>query len=197
MKRFFQNFPTLYYPYGDNYKLATDILRRVDFTSSTKAKNSGLVDYRLRDGDTPDNVAARFYGSPHLHWIILIINEITNPYYGWPLKSQDFDAYVTRKYGAGFENNPHHVEILNTGIQVDAWDPLYLETGELLLIEGGMYDGQALLMFDAPEYPNEQLTMISNYQYEFAVNEQKRNIKLLRPEFVNQAAAQLEINLKK
>ena len=178
--KYFTNFPLLYYPHGDDYKLAVDILRRANFTKLSKAKKAALLDYTVRDGDTPDNIAARFYGSPHLHWIVLMVNDIMNPYYDWPLKAEDFDEYVTRKYGEGFRNQPHHIEILNTGIQVDASDPLYTEDGYMLLIEGGLYDGQSLLVFEDSTVSDEELAIITNYQYEFALNQQKRKIKLLR-----------------
>ena len=196
MNRFFQSFPTLYYPYGDDYKLATDILRRVNFSKKTKRANAAAIDYTLKDTDTPDNVAARFYGSPHLHWVVLLFNDILNPYYDWPQTAENLDALIDRKYGQGMRDNPHHVEILGTGIQVDAYDPLYTQDGYVLQIQGGTYDGLALLAYTSPLYQDEILTVITNYQYEFAENQKKKQIKLLRPEFVNQAVAQLQTTLR-
>ena len=44
-----------------------------------------------------------------LHWVILLSNDIINPYYEWPLSDYAFQQFVTDKY-----DNPgaiHHYEV--------------------------------------------------------------------------------------
>lgn len=190
--KYFEKFPLLYYPYDNdqNFKLATDILRRVKFTQKTKRSRQGTIPYTIQDGDTPENVAARFYGASNLHWVVLLINDMVNPYYDWPLSVRNLEKFITRKYGEGFENDTKHVQLLNSGIIVDIPDALLLENGEPLLIDEGPLSGEQLLIFDGQEF-NEPLALITNRQFEIQKNEERREIVLLRPQFVNQAIAQL------
>jgi hypothetical protein len=95
---------------GDrNKKLVKDILRRVRINQKIKDSIALMEPYDIQDGERPEHVSFKFYGSPVYHWVILLVNEITDPYYGWPLSQRDFQSYVSDKYA-----NPdavHHYEI--------------------------------------------------------------------------------------
>jgi hypothetical protein len=57
-----------------------------------------FIEYQIKDGDTPEIVADKMYGDSELHWIILIFNEITNPYYDWALSQRKLEGYAFNKY---------------------------------------------------------------------------------------------------
>jgi hypothetical protein len=87
---YFNKFPSLNYSFdnGVTTKVAVDILKRIGFKDSIKNETELFTDYEVLDGETPEMVAEKIYGDPSLHWIIIIMNDIVNPYYDWPLSSR-------------------------------------------------------------------------------------------------------------
>lgn len=144
---YFEAFPkiTIY----DKY-LITDITRRMYIQDKFKNKIGIFDEYIVKDGDTPESIAWKFYGNPNYHWVILLMNDIIDPFYDFPLSDNELSKFVTDTYGAGNENSPHHYEL--NGVVVDANTP--------------------------------NAAPISNFEYEYHKNEEKRKIKILKPEFV-------------
>jgi hypothetical protein len=97
---YFNKFPRVNYSFdnGDNTKTAVDIVKRVKFRDYIKENSEMFVEYQLRDGDTPDIVADKVYGDSKLHWVIMLLNDVTNPYYDWALSQQNLEAYAFNKY---------------------------------------------------------------------------------------------------
>ena len=64
--------------------------------------------YDVREGDTPEIIADRFYEDSELHWIILLLNNVTDRYHQCQCHNHSFNPYVNDKY-----TNPsgiHHYE---------------------------------------------------------------------------------------
>lgn len=97
---YFNKFPRVNYSFdnGDSTKTAVDIVKRVKFRDYIKENSEMFVEYQLRDGDTPDIVADKVYGDSKLHWVIMLLNDVTNPYYDWALSQQNLEAYAFNKY---------------------------------------------------------------------------------------------------
>lgn len=97
---YFDKFPRVNYTFdgGLSSKRAVDITKRVGFKSYIKKNSEYFIEYQVRDGDTPEMVANKIYGDPGLHWVILIFNDIINPYYDWPLSQRSLEAYANNKY---------------------------------------------------------------------------------------------------
>ena len=97
---FFSKFPKLIYDIkGDkNRKVVTDVLRRVKVRSKI-AKVANLFDkYDVPDGETPETTAFKHFGSPKYHYVVLMTNNITDRYYGWPLGFSEFEKFIFDKY---------------------------------------------------------------------------------------------------
>jgi len=83
---YFEKFPILTYPSGDGKTInVTDIFSRVVFNKQSVISMSSLEDFQINDGDTPDSVAGKVYNDPTLGWVILLFNDIFNPYFDWSL----------------------------------------------------------------------------------------------------------------
>lgn len=100
---YFSSFPTIEYRnLGANNetlrRFATDILRRVGLSEKTKDQLSVLENYIISEGERPEQVANTLYGNPEYHWIVLLFNDIVNPYYEWPLDNLSMEQYIQRKY---------------------------------------------------------------------------------------------------
>ena len=110
---YFKSFPYTIYSLDNTttVQVITDITNRITLSYEVKS-NLGLFDeYDVKDGETPELVADRFYNNPELHWIVLHYNEIMDPRFDWPLDTNDLNRYVAGKYAN--VNAVHHYEDAN------------------------------------------------------------------------------------
>jgi len=97
---YFSKFPRVNYTFdnGKTNKMAIDIMKRVGFKSTTKANAGMFAEHNVMDGDTPEMLAHKIYGSSELHWVILLFNDIINPDYDWPMSSRKLESFIKKKY---------------------------------------------------------------------------------------------------
>jgi len=110
---YFKSFPYTYYSLDDasTVQVVTNITNRVKLSDEVKT-NLGLFDeYDIKDGETPELVATRFYSNPELHWLILHFNEIIDPRFDWPLDNNNLNRQVVERYTD--VNATHHFEDAN------------------------------------------------------------------------------------
>ena len=138
--------------------------------------------YKIVGDDRPDNVAFEIYDDSSLDWVILLSNNILNIQSEWPLPQTDFDRFVLDKYGDynTLYNGIHHyetIEIKNTqgvtivpaGLQVDSSYSV------------SYYD----FFTDLQVTTGNLATPITNYEYEEKVENDKRNIYILKSRYLN------------
>lgn len=114
---YFKTFPYTYYTLYDdlsNVKLVTNITTRIKINDDVKNNLSVYDEYDIRDEDTPEILADKFYNNPELHWVILLYNDIIDPRFGWPLSSNNLKKYAQGKYSN--INGIHHYEDLDEKI---------------------------------------------------------------------------------
>ena len=163
---FFSLFPKRTYDISGNgnEKLVTDILRRIKIRESIK-DNSALFDkYDVSNGETPEEIAYKIYGSPEYHWVVLLLNDITDRYYGWPLSDYSFEEYVKNKY-----TNPgavHHYEKTQSSGRTTSNGPE--DYSHKIEVNSDAVGAEA----------------VTNYQYELRLQEQKRQIRILAPAYL-------------
>jgi hypothetical protein len=118
MSRYFNYFPKLLYTTNNTTSIVTDLLTRPALIQDILDNTSLYYEYDVQEGDTPEIVASRYYGDAELHWVILIVNQITDPFYDWPMSYQQFVAFINEKYGsqANALELVHHYERINTSI---------------------------------------------------------------------------------
>lgn len=110
---YFKSFPYTYYSLDNatTVQVVTNITNRATLSEETK-NNLGLYDeYDIRDGETPELVADKFYGNPELHWLVLHYNDILDPRFDWPLDTNNLNRYIAGKYND--VNAVHHYEDAN------------------------------------------------------------------------------------
>ncbi len=59
-----------------------------------------LLNYAIKDGESPDTVAFNYYDDPSYAWLVLLSNNIIDPYFEWPLSVYDFQQFIKKKYGS-------------------------------------------------------------------------------------------------
>jgi hypothetical protein len=96
---YFNKFPNTVFQNPDgSVSQVKDILRRVVFTDESYFQDSNYDKYVIRDNETPDMVAQKFYQDPNLHWIIILYNTLIDPFYTFPLSRTSFGSYIDKKY---------------------------------------------------------------------------------------------------
>ena len=136
--------------------------------------------YQIQGDDRPDNVAFDVYGRSTYDWIVLQSNNIINIQTEWPLSQNDFDRYMLEKYGSynTLFNGVHHYETVEIR---NSRGNIIVPSGQQVPSDFSVqyYDDRLEQMVTASE-----VTEVTNYQYEDDIQTNKRNIFLLKSEYV-------------
>lgn len=160
---YFKYFPTTEF----NSQIVKDILRRVVYNSTSE---STMFDYViLKDGDTPELLSFKYYGVSSYHWVIMLINNVIHPFYDWAMTEEELSNFITYKYGEGHEDDIHHYETTSDAAP---------DIPEGTWVDANFY---AALRSE-----------ITNRQYESALNEEKRTVKILKPQYLANIVAELK-----
>ena len=138
--------------------------------------------YQIRGDDRPDNVAFNFYQDSNLDWLVLACNNVINIQSEWPLRQTDFDRYMLEKYGDydTLFNGAHHYETTEikdgNGIVVM---PAGLRTDSTFAFS--YTDSRSDTLFNLSNIAK----AVTNYEYESQIEDDKRNIFLLKSRYLN------------
>ena len=160
---------------NQQYKLLPNILRRVKLRAGIRAGSFLFDNYDVVDGERPEDVAFKIYGDAELHWVILMTNNVTDRYYQWPLSQPQFQEHITDKYGAGNEDAVHHYEKTQDSGPTSSRDFSHL-------VECNEGD--------------EGFGIISNRDYEYRLQDEYRQIRLLDPKFIGTFVEEFENLIK-
>jgi hypothetical protein len=107
---YFQNFPYTYYSLneGANVKVITNITLRAQVSDQIKANFVLFDEYDVKDGETPEIVADKFYNNSLYHWIILHVNDIIDPRFDWVMTTNNLVKFCEDKYTNIY--GTHHYE---------------------------------------------------------------------------------------
>ena len=149
---------------------------------------SYFTKYSITGNDRPDNVAFEIYQDSTLDWLVLMANNIVNIQNEWPISNTDFDELMLDRYGSydTLFNGIHHYETIEVK---DARDVKIVNAG--LKVESDY----SVTFFDERAGGMRTVTPtipVTNYQYEQKVNEDKRNIYLLQPRYLQVVRDDLE-----
>ena len=172
---YFSKFPLTTYDIKGNdiRKLLPDILRRVKLRSVIKSGGMLFDKYDVKEGEKPEDIAFKWFGDPELHWVILMTNNVTDRYYGWPMNQVQFAEYITDKYGDNVDA-VHHYEITKDSGRTTSNGP----SDYSYLVEVNSDTANAI--------------SISNRQYEEREQDKKRQIQLLNKSFLGDFIAEFD-----
>ena len=166
--QYFKEFPIIKYNLSgknDNTKEVTDIWRMVKVRSKIMNNLSLFDKFDVPEGDSPETVAYKVYGSTDYFWVVCLMNDIVNRFYDWPLGEYVFQQYCKDKYDNA--DGIHHYErVQDSGPQ----------KGE------GPADYSHLLECNSTDAGAQS---VSNIAHERRIQDKKRQIKLLQPNYLN------------
>ncbi len=184
MSNYFNIFPKIDYDISKSgiTKNVVDLTVRYAIKTKIKNRSATYYNYIIKDGERPDTLANRFYDDSKLDWVVLMVNDIVDPLYDWPLNYQNFRNYLTKKYGSISEaqQGVHHYEQIVRAAGYDAvGDPL-----SEIIVEVDLETYTSLVATDRK--------VVTNYNYEHKLNEDKREILVLDKYFLNKVISEVE-----
>ena len=173
---FFSNFPVIEVDiFEDGTKTSfVEITRKVRFYDLVKRYNVTFDYYDVQSGQTPELLANAFYNDPKLHWVLLLANNVVDYYHDWPMSNATFDRNIQELY-----DNPdavHHYEVKQTSG----------DTTKIIEIPN-----------DSANTIPEDAVIITNYEYQQKAEDNKRQIRVIKPEFIPQIKREIRQLLRK
>ena len=183
---YFRELPNLLYPSflpektsSLNYTLVKNLFRRVKIRDDLYKNFVVFQKYEIPEGARPDIVAENLYGTPNLDWVVLVVSGIINVRNEWPLSNRDLYNYCFEKYGDSLNST----RFFETTEVKDS-------SRRLILPKGKVVDSSFTIPKPGtPTATINPVTGITNFEYETRLNDEKRNIFILRQgylqDFVN------------
>ena len=189
MSQYFRKLPNLNYPSllktresNTDFVQTKNLFRRVKVREDLFANFMQFDKYKIVGDERPDNVAQKVYDNDDLDWVILLSNNIVDLNNEWPLTQFQLNEFLNEKYSPQELVSIHHYEtlelrdnknqlILPAGIVVD-------ENFNLEYLSGGQVKSTNSLVDGRP------VKAVTFFDYENTLNDEKRNINVLKQEFL-------------
>ena len=205
---YFSNLPDILIPSPLPDKVSTGDLVRI----KNIFRGSKLFDYLkdnvtlfnkyvIKDGDRPDTIASKIYGSSRFDYVVILSAGITNINHEWPVQDYQIYEVALNKYGSETKmNEVHHYETY----EIKDSKGRQILPPNIIVDDSFKIDGSAL------RFPTNRFTLISqagnnqlddkneysvltdniarpvtNYEFEINLNEEKRNINILVPGYLS------------
>jgi hypothetical protein len=171
------------FPFSEaDYVVVKNFFRRYTLSEDAFSYATFFKKYSIQDEDRLDTLAERAYGNPFYDWIIVLTNSLVNPIYDWPLSENDLrkqleaeydDPYSTIKYYRTYE------------VTTDDGD---------LALQGGLIVDENFYNTQFKYWDKDQVKTLSGadvsypvtiFEHESEKNEEKREIYLLKPKYVD------------
>jgi hypothetical protein len=204
MATFFNYYPKTFYTSNNDtagLESVTNLITRFKFEEGIKQNSAAFYKYNIQDGDTPEIIADKYYKDVEKHWVVLLFNDIVDPQFDWPLDSREIINYIDKKYTANGAANT----TVQTGIawalsenNVQAYFKIITTTAfdgtekvDRLQVDANTYANIAATTTSYTTQAGESVTVTVTketqtfYDYEINLNESKREIKLLKSDFID------------
>ena len=180
---YFRQLPDLDYPSLTNdrnsvydYQIVKNLFKRAVMRDDIFNDVTSFTKYSVVGDERPDQVANTFYNDSGLDWVILTTNNIVHVRDEWPMGSQDFLTYINAKYTSEELSNIHHYETKtirdSNGTLIQPKGLTVPENHSITFLDNGALRTES------------QLTSFTFLENETRLNDDKRNINILKPEFL-------------
>lgn len=202
---YFSNFPFVGYSLNSASKSGelqwvTDIFRRSAPIADLLKNSTAYYEYVIVEGETPEIIAAREYGSAKYFWVIALINNILDPLLDWPKDYANFVKYINEKYGsvAASSTATSHYTMTET-----KQDSLGNSSTTTFVIDETKYNTLSTMTPVVTTFSDGgtvtttiSRAVVDAYTYELELNDAKRTIHLLNAQYLQQIVTELEGLLK-
>jgi hypothetical protein len=202
MSNYFSNFPKVLYDINRGqgqtvFDQPVNIMVRLGVVAETLNNIFHYYEYVVKETETPEILAENYYGDAELHWLILLTNNIVDPFYDWPLDYRSFINFIENKYGS----------IENAQTTYIKWQRIYKTvdtlTGKInVMVIPITEDDYVDSLLPTDEGSGSIYTIGNNsvtiyeyktrtlaYDVENELNEKRRNIKLIKKDYLSDIQA--------
>lgn len=165
----------------DSYVTVKNLFKRGKIRDDIFSQLNYFEKYKIEGDERPDQVALKFYNDESLDWLVLLSNNIQNIQTEWPLQEDVFNSYIIKKYGS--------VEKLN---EVKYYESVECrDSNGVIIFPAGIKvdENYSITYFDNGVRAERTLTEITkeitNYEYELNLEDQKRNIYILKSQYLS------------
>ena len=188
MSSYFQQVPNFEYANAtkdgkniSDYSEVKNLFKRGKLRDDIFGDLSFFTKYQIIGDERPDNIAYERYGDETLDWVVLLSNNILNIQTEWPMTQQAYYDFLIMKYGSEENlNKTHHhetIEVKNSSNEIIVRAGLTVKSDYSV----DYYDFITGTQITATNIT----TAITNKVYENRIQDAKRNIFLLKPEYLN------------
>ena len=164
-----------------DYIRVKNFFRRATLREDIFQSLTFFTKYSIEGDDRPDNVANKVYDNSDLDWVILLANNITHIPTEWPMAQNDFDRFLLDKYDNydTLYNGVHHHETIEVK-----------DSNEVTIVREGLEVSSDFTQTYYDYYDAEMKTAsnitrpVTNYQYEEKLENKKREIFVLKQEYL-------------
>ena len=173
-----------------DYIRVKNLFKRTKISEEIFSDLTFFSKYQIITDERPDNVAFKVYGDSNLDWMVLLANNIVNVQQEWPLEHTSYYNYLINKYGS--DAALHHYETREIKNSV----------GKVIIPEGlEVASDFSITFFDTglgvqQTVSTEIVTEITNEVYENRINDDKRNINIIKPRFIGLVIEEIEKVMK-
>lgn len=196
---YFKRLPDILYPTLDGTKTSShdftrikNLFKRVYIPEQILKNYAAFENYNIIGNDRPDQVSQKYYDNPSYDWVIYIVNNIQNVRTDWPLSQSELNDFLFKKYTEAELSEIHHYEttevkndkgavILKSGLRVPS---------DFVFKYSETVNGVVQIKTASP------VDAITNYEYELKLNDEKRSIIMIRPEYISLITRELSKQLR-
>lgn len=168
-------------------RIFTNIMARASIIPEVLKNPMVYYNYSIQDSDTPEIVAHKYYGDSYRYWVVLFANKMLDPQWDWPMSGRVFDDYIESKYGQSeAQSTIHHYEKIITQFDYGT----NTETVNKVQIDLLSYNNlvEQTVVATLPTGVVSVTTTkkaVTLYDYEYDLNESKRNINILNAAYID------------
>ena len=196
--RYFDTLPKIVVTQNNVSKLYTNLLARANIIQNLLNDTLLFYTYDIKDSDTPEIIAHKYYNDINRFWIVLFANQILDPQWEWPMTNVVFNQYLLNKYTESQLGEAHHYEKIVTTIDNET------QTTSIKTVEVDYDTYVSIVPFSTTKtFPDRTSVVysistkaVSIYEYENVLNESKRNIKLINSSYATDMETQYQTLVK-
>lgn len=165
----------------EDIKTITKMHIRPNILDSIKNLITNYYPYTIGDGERAEVLSYRYYGSVKYVWLIWLINDIIDPYNQWPYSNNDLNKIIADRYGS--------VQYAQT----------LVHEYRKLIRSGSTTEKAYSIQVDESTYntlPIDERSIVTKLDYEFQLNEDKRNINLIEDVYIDEIYKEAQTKYK-
>ena len=174
---------------NNDYVTVKNIFRRALIREDLFDNFLAFTKYEIIGDKRPDQVAYEVYGDSDLDWVVLAANNIINVRNEWPMSQFQFEKYIIEKYGS-----------LENASRVKHYETIEIKdtSGRVFVPKGKIVSSDFTMRFtDSVTNENlsssaDSLTEVTYYTYEERLQDERRNINILKSKYLPRILDEVE-----